>query len=973
MLVGRSQEVERLDSVLDGLGEADAPSVVDITGAAGMGKSRLLVEVCARAGRRGLTVLRGRATEYERNTPFQTFTDAFADADLAGLDEDTVAAAAPVLHGVCGVPGPGADSGPDSGPGPGGSHRFGLYRAIAGVLTRLGDRGLVVALDDLHWADPASLELLDHLIRHPVRGRVLLVLSHRERQTPVSLTAALVRGAGSGAVLPMALRPLGEKESIDALAPDLPPDHAEELYAASEGNPLYLLSLLHAYRHGVAVPGITAQSAVQAHSDTADGVPSRLGFLLLDELTALTAPQRLVVEAVAVLGDHATPAMLSRATGHTATGELDAHTSELMRRDLLRRRGTSGRWTLRHPLLRALVYENTAAGRRTEIHRRAADELARTGASAAERAHHIERSQAGWDPASAAVLCEAAAQFAATAPATTAHLLDVVLRLLPDGPEHARRRGELTLSRARALGVGGSLRESRQLLHTVISTAGDDDPALRADAISLCAMMERHLGHSPEATALLRRELSRTPAPPPGQAVSLGLALGMSALLTVSYPDVRADIERTLAVARSHGDPTGEAAVLALASLGEAYEGRTAAAEAFADAAAGLADSLTDPDLADLCESLVWLAWAEALLERFGDAERHADRALDIARRGGQLHVLPHLLMSRAYVHLSTCRLPTALESADEAESLARAIGSGDLLAFTLSVKTLILLLERPLGDRQAVTTAEEAVATAGESRTWWASLAGCMLGHTTYIGGDPYRAQEAILTAGGGPELRRLQPSLRPAQLETLANAAIATGHLDQAERWTARAVEEAARVGLRGQRAAALRARAALAEHRGDTGAALALFDEAAQEYGRSGATLWEAYSLLRAVPLAEATGHGPRAMAMWHRAHRIAVAGGARLLSDLARIVRPRADDSPRIPEELGRLTVRELEVAALVAEGLSNQAIAAKLFLSRRTIETHLSAIYRKAEVPSRSALASLMTRIAFDRPASAGLL
>ncbi|MFD2684341.1 AAA family ATPase [Streptomyces phyllanthi] len=954
MLVGRAEELGRLDSVIGSLGQDGAPAVVDIAGDAGMGKSRLLSEFCARARQGGLTVLRGRATEYERHTPFQTFTDAFADVDRALLDSDAVPeAAAPVLRGAGGVRGSASAAGHRD--------RFGLYRAVADVLTRLGERsGLVMVLDDLHWADPASLELLDLVVRHPVRGRVLVVVARRERQTPHSLAAALTRGVDSGAVLRMALRPLPELESIEVLASDLPPRDAKEIHRSSEGNPLYFLCLLHAYRHGASSRG----TDVRAHGDTASGVPSGLGSLLLDELSALTAAQRRTVEAVAVLGDHATPAMLSLTTGHTTVEELDDCVGALARRDVLRR-GSDSRWSLRHPLLRALVYENTAAPRRAEIHRGAADELARAGASAAERAHHVEKSLVGWDPVSAAVLREAAAQFTHTAPATAAHLLDVVLRLMPDTPAYAGQRGELTLARARALGVGGSLRESRDLLHTLISGSGPDDASLRRDATALCAMMERHLGHSPEATALLRRELSRSPGPDPRQTVSLGLALGMAALNTVSYPDVRDDIERTLAVARSHGDPMGETGALALAALGEAYEGETAQACRFADAAAGLADGLTDPDLTDLCEALVWLAWAEALLERYADAERHADRGLDVARRSGQVHVLPHLLSSKAFVHFNTCRLPSALESAEEAESVARAIGSSDLLAFTLCFKSLVLLLSRPLGDTSALTTAEEAVAAAGGSSHWWASLARCVLGHTALVSGDPHRARDAILKAGG-PELLGLQPSIRPGQLDTLVSTAIAVNDTEQAARWAARAVEEADRMGLQGQRGAALRAEAALAQHHGDARAAADLFERAAQAYAPSGATLWEAYCLLLATVQAQAAGDGPRALRMWERARRLADDGGARLLSDLASMVRPRAEEALREPTELDELTTREREIAELVAEGLSNQAIAAKLYISHRTVETHLSAIYRKTSVSSRSALAGIMTRVALDR-------
>ncbi|MET8080972.1 AAA family ATPase [Streptomyces sp. NPDC005303] len=949
-LVGRAAELARLDALLAGPDRPGVPAVVDIAGEPGIGKSRLLGEVCARARQEGFTVLRGRATEYEQHVPFQAFTDALADVDPAIMAADPALPELDVvLHGIRQAP-------PGDGSDWGAAARFGLHRAITSFLTRLGERGLVLAIDDLHWADPASRELVDHLIRHPARGRVLLVVARRVRQTPTSLTAALARGTDSGDVLHFALGPLPEDESIRALASDVPEYEAKQLYVASEGNPLYLLALLHAYRGGASLHSILA------HSDATDavGVPSRLAALLLDELAMLTAPQHRVAEAVAALGDHASPAMVTEAIG-LSVQEVEEQIRALVARDVLRT-GPGGRWAFRHPLVRALVYENIAPGRRAELHRRAARELARSGAHAAERAHHVERSMTGWDAEPAAVLEEAAAQCAATAPATAAHLLDVVLGHMPDTPDYMRRRGELVLARAQALGVSGNLRESRDLLHQLIETSGDH-PALRTEAVAWCAVMERHLGHSPEATALLRRELSRPPGSSPGQAVSLRLALGMSALLTASYPEARADVAEAVSIARADDNPAGEAAALALAALGESYEGETEAAAGFTDAASRLADALTDPGLTDLCESLGWLAWAEALLERYPDAERHFTRGLDIARRGGRLHVLPHLLTSKAFVHLTTCRLPSALEAAEEAETLARAAGSPDLLAFTLAIKTLVLLLGRPFGDDSALRTAEEAVAAAGGSKGWWPALAWCMLGHATFVSGDPHRAQEAIMTAGGGRELPLLQPSIRPGQLDTLTGAALAAGDVDQAGRWAAQAAREADRLGLDGQRAGALRAEASLAEHRGDTGRAVRLLEAAAQGYVRCGQRLWEAYALLRAAPLVQRTGQGTRAAAMWHRAHRIAVDGGARLLVDLAELTRPQViPQTPVVPVELAELTVREVEVAGLLAEGLSNQDIAARLHLSRRTVETHLSSIYRKLSVPSRSALTRLMTRI-----------
>jgi len=952
-LVGRSAELARLDALMAGLDRPGAPAVVDIAGEPGIGKSRLLSEVCARARRAGLTVLRGRATEYEQHLPFQAFADALADVDPGIMAADPALPELDLaLHGIRQAPGEASGSGAAA--------RLGLHRAITAFFTRLGERGLVLAIDDLHWADPASLELVDHLIRHPARGRVLLAVARRVRQTPTSLTAVLARGIDSGDVLDLALGPLPEDESIRAWAPDIPPYQAQQLYAASEGNPLYLLALLHAYRSGAPL------RAILALSDTTDavGVPNGLAALLLEELSTLTAPQHRAAEAVAVLGDHATPAMVTEAIGLSGkkVEEVGEQIRALVARDVLRT-GPGGRWAFRHPLVRALLYENIERGRRAELHHRAAQELARRGAPATERAHHVERSMTGWDGEAAATLEEAAAQWAATAPATAAHLLYVVLSHLPDTPHHVRRRGELVLARAQALGVSGNLRESRDLLHHLIETSGKDHPDLRTAAIAQCAVMERHLGHSPEATALLLRELSHQPGPSPGQAVSLRLALGMSALLTASYPEARSDVAEAVSIAGSDDNPTGEAAALALAALGEAYEGETQAAVRFADAASRLVDALTDPGLTDLCEALGWLAWAEALLERYADAERHFTRGLAVARRGGRLHVLPHLLTSKAFVHLTTCRLPSALEAAEEAETLARAAGSPDLLGFTLAIKTLVLLLGRPFGDDSALATAEEAVGVTSASKGWWASLAWCMLGHAAFVSGDPHRAQEAIIAAGGGRELPLLQPSIRPGQLDTLTGAALTAGDVDQAGRWAAQATREADRLGLDGQRAGALRAQASLAEHRGDNDKAVRLLEAAAEEYVRCGQSLWEAYTLLRAAPLVQRKGQGTRAAAMWHRAHRIAVGGGARLLVDLAELTRPQVmSDAPALPAELAELTAREVEVAGLLAEGLSNQDIAARLHLSRRTVETHLSSVYRKLSVPSRSALTRLITRV-----------
>lgn len=937
-LAGRTTELRLFDRLLGQAlgpgGPGGPPPLVDVTGEAGIGKSRLLSEICARARRRGMTVLRGRATEYEQHIPFQPFTEALADLPpgaAAGFpDADAVA---PLLHGGSGRPRP-------DGP----ADRFGLHRATAALLAHLAGPGLLVALDDLHWADAASLELVDHLVRHPVPARVVLVTARRDRQTPASLTAALTRGIDNATVLRLGLGPLGERECVEELTPDLPRDEAVELYSASGGNPLYFLALSQAHRAG----------ATARHP-----APLGLGSLLLDELTPLGPAQRDTVEAVAALGDHATPAMLAHVTGLTH-GRLTAALTDLTRRDLLRP-AAQGRLALRHPVIRTLVHQGTDPWRRTEIHRLAAAELARLGAPAAERAHHVERAMTGWDPEAAAVLTEAAEQAAGTAPASCAHWLEVVLGHLPHTPEQSARRRELMLVRARALGVSGSLRESRDLLHEVIALSGDDDSGIRATAVVLCALMERHLGRYAEAVALLRRELARTPGPAPADAVQLALELGSSAPHDTRYPEIRADMARTVVLARSLDDELGEAGALAVSALGEAYEGDTAAANRFARQAAALVDALPDNHLRGLCEPLARLGWAEAFLERFADAERHADRGLGIARRSGQVYLLPHLLLCKAHLRIQTCRLPSAVELAEEAEDIARGIGSDELLAFVLANKAHALIAACPPGDPRPLAAAEEAVAAAGPGENWWASMARCMLGYAALIAGDSARARDAVLHAGG-PELLRLQPSMRPLFLEILVTAAVSDGDRDAARIWAERARKEAEQLGLPVQRGSAMRSRAHLPLAEGDVAAAAHLFTEAAAESARCGAVFWEAYSLLLGAPLLASTEGAGRAHAAWSRAQRLASAGGSGMLAGLAEAVRPSVADAGRGPDALlAGLTARELEIAELVAEGLTSQAIATRLFLSRRTVETHVSRIYRKTGVSSRAALTGLMAR------------
>ncbi|MFF8380150.1 AAA family ATPase [Streptomyces sp. NPDC015661] len=999
--VGRNRELDRLDALSRARNGGAGPVAVDVTGEPGIGKTRLLTEFAVRARGRGVTVLHGRAGSAAGDgTPFQPFVDAFADlddhdratapdlAELAELVECAGAGGAGVpgvgvrgagvpgvgvrgagvrgvgvecskVRGVgvecAGVQGVGVDgvgverAGVErAGVDRAGVDRAGHVRSIAAAVGRVAAPGLVLVLDDLQEADPASVALLDHLLRHPPRSPVLLVLARRERQTPPALASVLARAQDTGALASLVLLPLTPEDCAEGLGPGLPPEQTRAIHTASLGNPLYYRALTAARTPGTGPAGAP-----------------------LTELAALDRAERSLVEAIAVLGPHATTELLTAVTrdddaNPSPVAETGTALKELARRDLVRG-GPDGRvLVLRHPALPELLLGALDPWRRRELHRRAAAALAGAGAPVTERAPHLVRAATVWDPATAAELTEAAERIAPADPARAADWLGAVLDLLPDAPEHHATRRELTLRRARALGSAGRVAESRDLLHHLIDgthgqEGGAADAELRTSAVLLCAFMERHLGRYPEADALLRRELERTPGPRPDLRTWLVVEWGCRALFAARYPQVRPVVTENLHEARRRRDDAGTAELLTLAALGEAYEGETAAARAHAAGAAALTDACTDGRLADHAESLVRLGWSEAFLEQYGTAERHTTRGIAMARRAGRPFALSQLLLCSAYVHLLTGRVGTALDRAEESLAVARTLGGAELIGFSGAMRATVLLYARPLGDPEARSAAEAAAATVGTAEGWWATQARCMLAHSLPLDQDPHRVREVLVRAGGDRDLSRLQPSLRPGYLEVLTAASLAAGELPEAERIARRALAEAEPLGLPVQRGAARRALGRVLARRGEPEAAAREFTEAARDSARAGAALREAHGLLLAAPQLQASGDAPQAAAVWRRGRRLAADSGARMLLDLADRTRPAPPRDDATGGRLAVLTPREREISALVAEGLTNQAVADRLCLSPRTVESHVARVYRKTGVETRAGLASLVVR------------
>ena len=411
-IVGRDAELAELDAML-GVLAGGASGCVTVEGEPGIGKTSLLLELRQRAEKRGCLVLHGVAAEFERELPFSVWTDAL-DAHVAtqALDLgplDVVLELGEILPSL---------RPSDAGRGESvADERYRSHRAIRTLLALLAaERPLVLVLDDLHWSDAASIELIGALLRRGPRAPVLFALAFRPSQAPGRLSAAL-------AVPSVHRIALGELSEVQAgvLLGDLEPGAVAAIYRHGGGNPFYLEQLARAggetWRHG------TADIA-------GNGVPAAVAASLAGELASLSFKQRALLDGAAVAGEPF-EAGLASAVAELSSPEGLAALDALLALDLVRPTAVPRRFIFRHPLVRRAVLESAPGGWKLAAHARAAAALEAGGAAAAECAHHVEHSASRGDEQAIALLLRAGAETASRAPAVAAHWFEAALRLLP--------------------------------------------------------------------------------------------------------------------------------------------------------------------------------------------------------------------------------------------------------------------------------------------------------------------------------------------------------------------------------------------------------------------------------------------------------------------------------------------------------------------------------------------------------------
>ena len=260
-------------------------SVIEIVGEAGIGKTTLLEHLGASAHTAGALVLSARCSEYERDVPYALLIEAL-DAHLAahgpppGLTGAQLAALGATFPALAASAGDAVE-------------RHELHRAVRALLEGLAaPRGFTLILDDLHWADPASIALVASIVRRPP-ARLLLAIAHRHRQADSALDPELRRAADAGRARRLTLGPLTADEASRLLA--RPPDDRElrRLYEESGGNPFHLMQLARTEPHAVA----------RANDPGHGGVPEGVREAVLSETTPLGTDARALLDGAAIVGD----------------------------------------------------------------------------------------------------------------------------------------------------------------------------------------------------------------------------------------------------------------------------------------------------------------------------------------------------------------------------------------------------------------------------------------------------------------------------------------------------------------------------------------------------------------------------------------------------------------------------------------------------------------------------------------------
>ncbi|HEV8165302.1 MAG TPA: AAA family ATPase, partial [Actinomycetota bacterium] len=584
--IGRAAELGRLKGALD-RAEHGRPQVVLLAGDAGVGKTRLLAEFADQAQQRGARVLAGGCVELgDIGLAYLPVVDALrgladdpADAELLTEVAATAPAVGRLLRGI-------QHAGPAVAQASEGLDQLQVFDAVRALLLGRAERSpVVVVLEDLHWADRATRDLLAFLARTLRTGRVMLVVSYRSeelhRRHPLRpLLAELVRLPG---VERLELAPFSRAELAEHLeaitgAP-LPTDQVAGIYARSEGNPFYAEQLL-------------AASAGDAQVE----LPSTLADVLLARVEALSEPAQQVLRVAAVAGRRVPHRLFAEVAGQPEA-DLEQGLREAIGAGVLVTDSTTGSYAFRHALLQEAVYGDLLPGEQVRLHTAYARVLASEPEGvAAELAHHCLASHdlVGALAASVRAAEEAAAVLA---PAEALRHLGGALKLWERVPDPTAVTGtdrvELTLRAAEAASAAGDRQRAVRLAQDAATTAdATADPARAARAYERLGLYLLGIGRLEEALRARATAVELVPAQPPTLLrARVTAAMAQVLIHTRRRDEARRWCDEALVAARGAGSADDEADVLITLGMIEQYDDPAKARPLYAAARARAADA----------------------------------------------------------------------------------------------------------------------------------------------------------------------------------------------------------------------------------------------------------------------------------------------------------------------------------------------------------------------------------------------
>jgi DNA-binding CsgD family transcriptional regulator len=912
-LVGREEELHRVELFLEAARQA--PRTLVIEGEAGAGKTSVWEAALSGAASAGSDTAAARPAEAETSFAYAALGDllrARTDA-LAGLPSRLRHALEVALLLDDEVADP-----PDQQ-----SVALGLHAIFARLAE---ERPLVVAVDDVQWLDAASDRVLRFAMRRVDSGPIAFLLAWRtEHEAPMPLE--LERPPLSERLERLRLAPLSLgaiQHLIQQRLGFVPPRPAiRRLHELSAGNPFFALELARAFRAG------------KLRLEPGERLPVALEELVGARLEALTPEARRALAAAAAL---AQPTLaLVEAVSDSAGGALD----EAEQADLITVR--DGRIRFTHPLLASGSYAAVEPSLLRELHARAGVLVT----DPEERARHLALAATGPDEAVAGTLEEAARRAEARgAPPAAAELHELAVRLTP--PEARRDVLRRTVDAGFCTFQSGDGRRARMMLDGVVAELepGPD----RARALIRLALVRSLDDDLHAAEALYRQALDEA-----GDDDELLAAAGENLAsilfrLRERLPEAVEHASTAARVARSAGSTGWLGEALGIQVMAEAALGRRAEAARTLESALALQGQCEDRRAIAqplFQVAVVWLWWDE--LDRAKDAFAWL---LGRAREMGDEGSLPYILVLAAQVECVRCDLPLAAAFADEGQELAEQMGQTTVGAYLLAL--------RALADAEA-GEAEQARAAAGRALEVAAQTSGrpaehfalAALGHLEVSLGRAADASSAL--APLVEFLRREQirehgtARVVPDQIEAL----VGLGELDAAAELLDWYAGNAEQLGRPTALAAAARCRGLLHAERGEIEEALAELERAVELSATVPIPLEHGRALLAQGGVHRRARHKRAARESLEAALGAFDGMGAKAWAERARTELSRVGG--RAPAS-GELTATERRVAELVAEGLQTKQVAAALFVSTKTVEGHLTNIYAKLGVHSRTELA-----------------